>query len=390
MVLATFVVCAAISLLLLACGFFFRRQIASAATLGSTLALVASLIGALLSGLYLWDGKKIMEEGAGPMGTMLPLFEKRLAEGMEPYPSAKAFTVWVLGDSTHVSRGESTASMDSAMRDAAREKGIEDIRIAGFHFPGFNGYEYYFLLHKLLDHPPDLLVLPLNLRAFGPNWNRNGANMFPELERYCRWNEIPAAVRLTGADRRVAWPGILLRKLDGALFDSNGEAFLNGLKLRAEEALGLEVERPGAEAKFSEGLQQRTPEEQRAWIETVRKWGERTYEPSLEEDHPLIGVYHAIDRLASEHGIGVMYYTVQTPDRRARQDWNFTTLRWALGGDPGVRFITMTDLLRPENFAAGEHFDLLGMRNIASRLVDEMVLARDDESWRASLSRGGR
>ncbi len=109
------------------------------------------------------------------------------------------------------------------------------------------------------------------------------------------------------------------------------------------------------------------------------------YGRSIRDDHPILPVFKAIDGLASKHGVGVMYYTVQTPDLRAQQIPNFTALRWALSGESGVRFVEMLDVIPPEDFQRMEHFFAPGMRRVAGRLVDEIVAARDDAAWRESL-----
>ncbi len=384
MVMAIFIGCAALAAILLAGGFALRHRLGAGQTLAAMVLTPVAWVGAALSGAYLWDGPAILAEGAGPMGEMLPFFERQMTDWAEDTHRAGSYSVWVLGDSTHQSRGSEVLRMAPTIREAAFHKGVKDLRVYGFQNANCNAYEFYFLLNRLIEDPPDLVVMPLNLRAFGSRWIDDSRNGFPVMERYIAWDRIVEAKRLSARGRRITWVSVVLRKLDWALFGSRAEWFLNGLKLRAEGGASDDEET----FDLADGLDaapRRTREEALAWLAELRKVGETRYERSIRDDHPILPVFKAIDGLASEHGVGVMYYTVQTPDVRAQQIPNFTALRWALSGESGVRFVEMLDVVPPEDFQRMEHFFAPGMRRVAGRLLDEIVAARDDAAWRESL-----
>ncbi len=382
-----FLVCVAAAAILLAGGFVLRHRLGPAQTLAATLLTPVALVGSLLSGVYLWDGPAIVAAGAGPMGEVLPFFERQMSEWKADTRRADSYSVWVVGDSTHQSRGNEVLRMTPAIREAALKKGVKGLRIYGVQNANCNAYEFYFLMNRLVEDPPDLVIMPLNLRAFGSRWIDDSRNGYPVMERYVPWGRIPEAVRLSARGRKITTVGVVLRKLDWMLFDSRAQWFLNGLKLRfegenaSESDLSLSLEP-------IESAPRRTREEAVVWLAEFRKIGETTYDQNIREDHPLIPVFKAIDRLAVEHGIGVMYYTVQTPDVRAQSISNFTALRWALSREPGVRYIEMLDVVQPEDFERLEHFYPSGMHRVAGRLVDEIVKARDDAAWRESVRAG--
>jgi len=384
MVTAIFIGSLATAAILLAGGFALRHRLGAGQTLAATIVTPMALLGTVLSGAYLWDGPAMVAEGSGPMGDVLPLFERRFAEWRADTRRADSFSVWVLGDSTHQSRGDEDLRMTPAIREAMIAKGVKGLRVYGIQNANCNAYEFYFLMNRLMENPPDLVIMPLNLRAFGSRWIDDSRNGYPVMERYVPWGRIWEAAGLSARGRRITTVGVALRKLDWMLFGSHAQWFLNGLKLRAE-AGGTEDSDSMAPPDAFEAAPRRTRKEAEAWLAEYRRIGETTYDRRITQDHALIHVFKAIDRLASERGVGVMYYTVQTPDVRAEQIPNFTTLRWALSGEPGVRFIEMLDVIPRKDFQRLEHFTAPGMRLVAGRLLDEIVAARDDAAWRASL-----
>jgi hypothetical protein len=84
----------------------------------------------------------------------------------------------------------------------------------------------------------------------------------------------------------------------------------------------------------------------------------------------------------------VIYYTVQTPDIRARAEGSFSFLQYNLTRYPDVRFVYMNDLLNKRDFESLEHFYDDGMERIGGRLMDEIVKARDDAAWRRRVKEG--
>jgi len=380
-----FIACAAALVVLLAGGLVVRQHLGPARTLGATLLTTIAALAMALAGAYAWDGPAIIAEGAGPMDETLPRFEEQLSEWSKDARRASVYNVWVLGDSTHQSRGPGDLRMVRAIRDAFEQKKIGDVTVHGVQNANCNAFEFYFLMNRLAEDAPDMVVMPLNLRAFGSRWLDDERNGFPVMERYIQWRHILEARRLSARGREITGIGIVLRKLDWAIFGSRAEWFLNGIKVRAEGR-----PQPDSDASLP-GIQgidtapQRTREEALAWLAEYREIGETAFDRRIDDQHALVPVFHAIERLALEHGTGVMYYTVQTPDSRAQQISNFTALRWALGNRPGIRFVEMLDVLQREDFERNEHFFTSGMRRVASRLADEIILARDDKGWRATI-----
>jgi hypothetical protein len=384
MSLAIFIGFSAMTLALVAGGFALRGRLTPRQTLAATLVTPVAIVGALFSGAYWWDGPAIIAEGAGPMGDMLPIFEKQMGAWKSEPRSEKTFSVWVLGDSTQQSRGDAVLRLAPTIAESVMQRGIRDVQVYGVQSANCNAYEFYFLMSRLLDEPPDLVIMPLNLRAFGPRWIDNPANGFPVLERYVPWSRVREAAQLSARGRKITTVGVVLRKLDYRFFGSRTEWFLNGLKLRAEGAGKAESE---GENKSDEAIpaERAAQADAEQTIAEFRARGKITYDQNIREDHPVITVFHAIDRMAASRGIGVLYYTVQTPDERAEPESNFTALRWSLARDPAVRFVEMLDAIPKEDFELLEHFRAPGMRALAGRLTDEIVKARDDASWRAKV-----
>ena len=133
-----------------------------------------------------------------------------------------------------------------------------------------------------------------------------------------------------------------------------------------------------------------TPERQRWGVDHFVREAAKAYAAEIHRDHPVIAAHHALDRLARRQDVGVMYYTVQTPDKRARQDWNFMALKFALQEDAGVRVVTMLDTVAPEEFEVLEHLHNSGMRKVAARLIDEIVKSRDASRDTPPVSAPGR
>ncbi len=367
--------------LLLVC-FAMRRHLGGRARLAGTIAITLMALSALVAAAYDLDGPALIEQGGGAIRSQLPFFDQALAKA--PADSDAAFRVWVLGDSTHVSRGPARLYMNSALSSLAATRGATDFQIDGFNVPGFNAYDYYFALNALLENPPDLVVIPLNLRSFGSRWYTRGGNVHPVMERYCTWDNIVPAARLSSVRRKIVWPAVALRKLDFRHLDSDGEAFLNGLRIEAADALRTAEsvqEDPVDPTAESAALSR----EER--IALFAEEGQRLYAQSIDARHELMPVFEEIDRLAAEHGIGILYYTVQTPDARAMQEKNFSFLRFELTRAPNVRYVEMLDVLQPEDFEMGEHIYDDGFMRVAERLLDEIVKARDDGAWRAALRR---
>lgn len=248
------------------------------------------------------------------------------------------------------------------------------MELYGFAAPGFDAFDFYFLLNRILQEKPDLIVLPLNLRSFGDIWIRPEMFYRPVLERYSAWSEYPRAAALSCDARKIEWEHLLLQKLDYEWMGYRGHPFLGRLKNRygeieAENAARIEE----ALFPFMEPLPEKyTLSPIKALRENQFDWRLGVYNPDIERDHDWFPVFRAINQLAERHGIEVLYYTVQTPEIRALPEKNFGLLEEFLTEDPNVYFLTMLDVLQPNHFTQGEHFTIQGMGLVASRILDEV------------------
>jgi len=356
-------------------GLLMRRALADGRVLFATLLTVLLALVAVFSGIYAADGDKFVKSGGGALRNYLPIVERRLERHSQETNDSGTFHVVVFGDSTHTSRGPQRLMMNGALQALQRARGIDGVHVEGINWAGFGPYDYYFLMNLLAQSPPDLVVIPLNLRAFGNRWYREGGNYYPVLERYECWTEIPRAVRLSSSLRPVSAIGILLRKLDYRLADSRIGAFINGIRIALDDRLS----RPSTQTD-SPTEDDEAPSPRRKLLKASD-----LFTQDIDNAHPVLAALEEINQFAARNGIGVLYYTVQTPDLRARASWNFDVLRFELTRSPDVRFVDLQGFLQRDDFQLGEHLYDDGFVRIANRLIDEIVEAKDDAAWRVRV-----
>lgn len=278
-----------------------------------------------------------------------------------------AYRVAVLGDSTHFWPLPKRQRMLPTLRSALAERGAGDIAVYGISAGAFSGYDFYLLLNRLVDDPPDLVVAPVNLRSFSPQWNALLDHDFPRIEAYLRLSELPRALGLSVGTRMLRWDTLLLVHLDLWLFDGDLGAFLRGLGrwLHAERDRILADLAPPGEAAAG-------PASASAWPQQVTP------------DNPTLQPFRLLNSLAARHGIAVLYYTVQANERAQAAHGvdlslrrNYALIGREIGRAPGVEFLDLSASNPPWMFSdEHEHLSREGIRAVAGRLADAIVAHR--------------
>lgn len=364
--------------LTLAVGFRSRTKLSEIATVFLTCALTFFIVATVATGLYATGGAKLEAMGVQNQGILQGLNRLHAYISSQTHLDAREkFSVCVFGDSTHYYGLEVEDRMMPQLQHEYPVEYQNAIEWYGVYSLGLDAYDFFFLFNWLVKEKPDLLVIPLNLRAFGYNWVNTPLVLLPELERYVQIAEIPTAMRLSNQTHDLRWDHMLMRKLDYAIFKSRVGRFCRGTKLafkEVKESLDTAIEEQFADKAAP------LP------IETIRpkpnffQHFARRYEIDFSQGHSMLNVLKQLNRLAHENGVEVMYYTVQCEDKKVPQEEHFKYIQEFLLKDPGVRFVNLLGLVRQDQFSRQEHLKKDGIQVVASHLsaaIAEVALQRD-------------
>lgn len=368
--------CAAVPLVVRA-ALVRRRRITPGRRLAITLVTTGLALAAPVVAAAVHDGRAIadLDQADRRKRARLAEFEQYLASPEHGQARAQGFSVCVLGDSTHFWPRPRDERMLPTLR-AALPPG-HPIEVYGISAGAFSAYDYYLLMNRLVDEAPDLVVVPVNLRSFSTWWSRIREHDLPRIERYLRLDELPHAHGLEVGDRQIRWDALALVHLDGLLFDGDAGALLRG------GARYLHAERDRVLGSLGEQLGWRPPEmlrrQQRrfGWnVDDSSEWPER-----VRRDHPMLEPYRLLNRLATEHRMPVLYYSVQANEQaqaklgvRLDLRHNYQVIAQEIGRDPIVTFLDLSNENPPWMFADdSDHLSREGMQHVAKRLARAIV-----------------
>ena len=245
------------------------------------------------------------------------------------------FAIGVLGDSTHIGIGEGH-QMLAWLKRVLPEPPASEFHWFGVAAGGYNAVDFYLLANSMAAEPPDLLVVPVNLRSFGPAWLHDPGYRVPELDRHLLPSELWFTRSLNVGGRTLPMGAWLLRRLDARWFGGEIERRLRGVEIIAEresERIAERIEGPLAPLTGRpDGSGQ---------LADLAVW-----EPRISADHELFRAFHLLNGLAARRGFEILYYTV-IPNTRAlvEQDieihmWrNFDLIEQQIGRARGVHFL---------------------------------------------------
>ena len=94
-------------------------------------------------------------------------------------------SLWQKKTTTIICFGDSNCTkLWSLFRRSVKKQDLqEEVRIGDWAYPGTDMYDYYCLLHRANKFSPDLVIIPINWRAFGRAWGVQKLR-FPELSAF--------------------------------------------------------------------------------------------------------------------------------------------------------------------------------------------------------------
>lgn len=259
---------------------------------------------------------------------------------------------------------------DSAMMEATGyPRRIEDaygarVDAIGLYYPAMDPYHHYFLSGPVLEREPDLVVLGLHLRMFGPHARARRFDLASFLHR----RELPRAVALPLHERGYSIPGLLSYQL---------------LRVPAIERLYLQA--IGARQRFHDASFW-------SWLgEPLRPTsrvalGVRTgelyrYDEPLHGRHPTVAVVGATADAIRREGSRLLAVVTPIPTAllasHGRYDAERYRRRIAVLREEieraGGTFVDLHDLLPPDAFADHlGHMTPAGSQRVAEVLLPEI------------------
>ncbi len=285
------------------------------------------------------------------------LYRDRLHALSRPFAHVGPLVVW-LGDSTMMG-----TSYPTILGPPLRAAGVTTVALADM---AFDFYAYYFLMGRVIDMHPDLVVLPAHLSLFDERWRRMTHN---DLASMVPAAELPRVLVLPWQARGLSPARVLLARLlrtglvERVLYRAEGLRAMFGL-LPARDALGPAIPARSVRAR------------QREFFAFTRANLEH-YTTPLGRRNPVLRMMAATVRLASEHGVRVLVVGIPIPyealERIAAWDApryaaRFALLRTVVEGNGGVFLDLHTALPRSEFRDTGGHYTAEGAWRLAALL----------------------
>lgn len=364
--LILFPVLCALGVITFVAGFLLNKKLSDHAKALLTLALVLLIVASAAMGSYWNGGPELVAKGTRNLGLVNRLDGLHVYLDSETHVQAEdKFSICVFGDSTHFYKLEPRDRMLPQLQNEFPREYKNSVEWYGIHALGFDAYDFLFLLNWIVSEKPNLVVIPLNLRAFGYNWVHTPLVLLPELERYIQLAEIPTAMRLSNKTHELRWEHILLRKLDFAMFESQLGRFFRGVKLTYNET-NKNIDK-SIEERFATRAAPLPYDKVRPKVNFFEYFARR-YQIDFSNGHSMLDAFEQLNRLAHENDVEVMYYTVQCEDEKVPQEEHFEYIHDRLANDPGVHFVDLLGLVKPEQFSLQEHLTKEGIEVVASHL----------------------
>jgi hypothetical protein len=302
-------------------------------------------------------------------------FEAYLASARHETETASKYTIGVFGDSSHFYKLPDESWMIPTLQRELQARRVDDVAVYGMSFTALTAWDYYLLLNRVVDDPPDLLILPVQLGSFSKAWLTRTGWHFPTLHHYLPYSEWGRAYGLSVAGRSFHWEQIALQRLDYAVFDGRAQPFFGGIRYL------WNLGRAGAVKSVGNALMGDWPPIADA-VEQVPTW--QQVDNDIRENHELFSAFDRINELAAEHEIPILYYTAQLNaasyarlgiDLRLAKNYGLVERRLKTG--PGIHVLQL-GIENPEDSFADEslHYNPLGISRLATHLVDAAIEIR--------------
>ncbi|HIA47632.1 MAG TPA: hypothetical protein EYN96_06610 [Candidatus Hydrogenedentes bacterium] len=358
-------------ILLFVFGWIYRKQLSGHGRVRLTCVTTILIPLAFLSAGYARRGEELVAKGvrAPDLVAQVEKLERYLTSEKHLVDRDELYSLVILGDSTHyydlTSAQELLPQIERALPKALKG----EIELFGLRHMGLDAFDYYFLLNRLVRDKPDMILIPMNLRTFGENWSEGDMTYFPALERFTQLREVHRASYISSESRDIRWDLVVMRKLDYGVMDGRGSLFLRGAKLTyGERKRKIEDGFEERYSEFAKYIPNSFVEEKRRFFERAK----RDYTLHINPEHSMLGAFGALNRLAREHGIRVVYYTVESDRKNVRQEENFDLIEEELSKDPDIYFINTLGLLNYRHFMQREHLTPVGIELLARYLANEV------------------
>jgi hypothetical protein len=285
------------------------------------------------------------------------------------------YSVALLGDSTHFWPLEPHQHMLPSVERALPAAERERVELYGISAAAFGAYDYYHLTNRLVVERPDLIVVPVNLRALSSWWAQLHYHDFRPIERYLRANELLHVHGIAVGPREIDWAGWLLVRAD-AWLGGRIAPFLRGVGRYARtEAAST------AEALGPAWLARPAPEAARARLAPASS----PWPSQISADDPNLRLLRRIGSLAERHGVRVLFYTVQTNTKALARTGvrlglarRFAEIEALIAPSPNVSFLQLAGDDPEWMFAdEGDHLSPRGVEAVAGNLAAAILRLRD-------------
>jgi hypothetical protein len=285
------------------------------------------------------------------------------------------YKVGLMGDSTAVSQEDTSDIMPEMLEQTLRITRKADLELYYLHFAGLDAFSYYQLVHRMLEDDVQLIVIPVNLRSFGPSWRQNTPNFMTMMNSYVPLSDLPFLFS-QGSKSDINMSHVLLDKLDASWFDRRyhklkNKAVFEYRKLQTEYTASFKDYFPAP------------PEEHRQRLMLSLLVAAYPRE-GITKHHPYIPMFKRINALAAEHNAKIVYYTVQVnpamiaPDI-FEPDPIFESCREFFGTGDHIYFEDITNLLPEEHFGNFSHLKKDGLQMVADALADRIIAIKNED-----------
>ncbi len=280
--------------------------------------------------------------------------------------------------------------MPGLIRDAMKEYGLQSVIFLEWAFAGADAFDYYCLFFPAANLSPDLIIVPINWRAFGDDWLEDPGWFHPELSAFVPFMErLPAGckspVRASNISpvRQVEYKAYL------------NYIYLIGLKAYMKDGIQSLLRTPAKTGNSkdipADGMEKQEEERVRldmgsfeAGKKLIGVGGEssldRYFPMEIRETNPTFQSLRALVHIASRRGTKVLFYIWPLDKRRFAKAGILDESRLArskhliaeVTKGESIYFVDLSDMLEHRDFYdAKGHCKISGRRKIARHLASE-------------------
>lgn len=282
--------------------------------------------------------------------------------------------------------------MPGLIQETMKEYGLQSVIFLEWAFPGADTFDYYCLFFQAVNMSPDLIIVPINWRAFGDDWLENSGWFHPELSALVPFMErlpsdckSPVRARNISPTKQVEYKAYLnyiyLIGLKAYMKDSIQSLLNTPAKTRdSEDTL---TEDPEKQGKKSGGFNMGSFEVGKKMIGVGTESPLGRYFPmEIQETNPTFQSLRALVHIASQRGAKTLFYI-----------WPLDKERFAKAGildesglarskhliaevtkGQDIYFVDLSDVLEHQDFYdVRGHCKIPGRKKIARHLASEVV-----------------